>query len=1057
MGSFYEAPLSDLFDKLQEAIGDTYHLEKELGGGGMSRVFLAEEVSLARRVVIKVLPPQMAADVNRERFHREIQLAAKLQHPHVVQLLTAGSHGDLLYYVMPFIEGESLRAKLQREGELPIAESLRILKEVIDALAYAHAEGVVHRDIKPDNILLSRNHALVADFGVAKAVTASSGSSLTSLGVALGTPAYMSPEQAAADPHTDHRADIYAVGVLAYEMLSGQPPFTGPTPQAVMAAHMSDSPDPITKWRPAVSVELNDVVMRCLEKRAADRWQSATDLLPQFEVMTTPTGGMTPTGTAPMASVSAATMLRRSHPGRVLGLYAVGSLAVFGIAYLLMMQLGLPDWVLPAAGGLLAVGLPVMFFAARVERQHATTMMTAASSGVRSTNLSRHWLTWRTAMMGGAGAFTGLTVAVAIYMAMRVLGIGPVGTLTASGVLDEQDRLILADFDNRTSDSTLGETVTELFRIAIAQSTAVTVLEPRQLAGVLRLMERAADEPMNAALAHELAERQGLKAFITGDILPIGSGYVISARVVAALTGETLALAKETASGPDDIIQAVDDLSAQLRGRIGESLRTVRADPPLAQVTTGSMEALRIYIQARSIGNRVGDYERAVSLLDEAMQVDSQFAMAYRRQAAYLSNSGQGERADSAITRAYELRQRLTERERYLVEALYAFLVENDQLKSIERYETLLDKHPDDGTALNNLAINYRNYGRWSDAENLALRALANGPGAGQLYEGLIASQANQGKFAAAESTLAESDRINPGRPNVISQAARLASSQGDYDAAERHTRRLREEQRTSPRWQQNTAFRMATLSTVRGKLAEGNRWLRQGWDLLLERGIWDEERRESIAVQVRVENELHYAEYWHGLDTARMVATLEDLWQQYATDLKEEDLPYRDFARAFAHAGAPDRALEVLDEEKADVERDYDRAVISLYQGKPLEAAEQFRTLIENARSCKICNLFELGYTYDRAGNADSALTIYERYLNTPWLGRVGMDSQQLPIVLRRLGELYEQRGDKGNAVEYYRRFAELWENSDPELQPYVRDVRERIVQLTGERAGGG
>jgi serine/threonine-protein kinase len=216
----------------------------------MSRVFLAEETRLGRKVVIKVLPPEMGAGVNVERFGREIQLAAKLQHPHIVPLLTAGSHEDLLYYVMPYIEGESLRAKVAREGELPVAESLRILRDVLDALSYAHERRVVHRDIKPDNVMLSGKHALVTDFGVAKAVSASTGeSSLTSMGVALGTPAYMSPEQAAANPNVDHRADIYAIGALAYEMLCGQPPFAGPNPQAVLAAHVTETPEPVTSRR----------------------------------------------------------------------------------------------------------------------------------------------------------------------------------------------------------------------------------------------------------------------------------------------------------------------------------------------------------------------------------------------------------------------------------------------------------------------------------------------------------------------------------------------------------------------------------------------------------------------------------------------------------------------------------------------------------------------------------------------------------------------------------------------------------------------------------------
>src|SRR5207244_2376585 len=196
-----------LQDRLQSTLGDSYHLESELGGGGMSRVVLAQEVRLGRQVVVKVLPPEMAAGVSAERFEREIQLAAKLQHPHIVPLLTAGAKGELLYYVMPHIAGESLRARIAHERALPVGETVRILRDVSDALAYAHGHGIVHRDVKPDNVLLSGQHAPVTDFGVAKAVSSSSGAAtLTSLGMALGTPAYMAPEQAAGDPNVDHRA-----------------------------------------------------------------------------------------------------------------------------------------------------------------------------------------------------------------------------------------------------------------------------------------------------------------------------------------------------------------------------------------------------------------------------------------------------------------------------------------------------------------------------------------------------------------------------------------------------------------------------------------------------------------------------------------------------------------------------------------------------------------------------------------------------------------------------------------------------------------------------------
>ncbi len=294
--------MAEFSDRLQAALGTAYRLEKELGGGGMSRVFVAEETRLARRVVIKVLPPELAAEISVDRFNREIQLSASLQHPHIVPLLAAGGSADVLFYTMPFVEGEALRTRLAREGELPVRDAVRILKDVADALAYAHARGIVHRDIKPDNVLLSGNHAVVADFGVAKAVSQAKGQSgLTSVGVALGTPAYMAPEQAAGDPSVDHRADLYAFGAMAYEMLTGRAPFSGLAPHQMLAAHVTEPVVPITDRRPTIPPALADLVMACLAKNPADRPQSAQDVLQSLEVMATPSGSQAVT--SPVATV----------------------------------------------------------------------------------------------------------------------------------------------------------------------------------------------------------------------------------------------------------------------------------------------------------------------------------------------------------------------------------------------------------------------------------------------------------------------------------------------------------------------------------------------------------------------------------------------------------------------------------------------------------------------------------------------------------------------------------------------------------------------------------
>ncbi|HXG70714.1 MAG TPA: protein kinase [Gemmatimonadaceae bacterium] len=340
--------MTDLRATLERTLGDTYSVERELHGGAMSRVFVVMDRQHGREVVVKVLAAEVAAGVSAERFRREIQIAARLQHPHIVPVLSSGETGGAPFYTMPFVEGESLRARLARVGELPVEETVRILREVASALSYAHKQGVVHRDIKPDNIMISNDFALVTDFGVSKAMSESAtnpqSSTLTGLGVALGTPAYMSPEQAAADPAADHRTDIYAFGVMAYEMLTGSLPFAARSTQAMMAAHAVDKPEAVERRRPGIPRALAALVMRCLEKRPADRPQSASDLLqilgdPKLHdrraVGTAASGWRSPRVLAALAAVIA----------------VVGALAVVG------RQRGLPDQPRGVVGELSSVAV----------------------------------------------------------------------------------------------------------------------------------------------------------------------------------------------------------------------------------------------------------------------------------------------------------------------------------------------------------------------------------------------------------------------------------------------------------------------------------------------------------------------------------------------------------------------------------------------------------------------------------------------------------------------------------------------------------------------------
>ncbi len=277
--------MSDTFERLKAALADRYAIEHELGSGGMATVYLAEDLKHERKVAVKVLRPDLAAALGSERFLREIKIAAQLHHPHILPLHDSGEAHGFLYYVMPFVEGESLRDRLNREKQLPLDDALQIAREVADALGSAHSHDVVHRDVKPENILLEEGHAVVADFGIARAITAAGGEQLTETGLAIGTPAYMSPEQAAGGAEIDGRSDLYSLACVVYEMLAGEPPYTGPTPQAVFAKRLSEPVPHVSTLRETVPKPVEQTITRALAKAPADRFPTAAQFAEALAVV----------------------------------------------------------------------------------------------------------------------------------------------------------------------------------------------------------------------------------------------------------------------------------------------------------------------------------------------------------------------------------------------------------------------------------------------------------------------------------------------------------------------------------------------------------------------------------------------------------------------------------------------------------------------------------------------------------------------------------------------------------------------------------------------------
>jgi len=1039
-------------DRLTAALAGRYAIKRELGAGGMATVYLADDVRHRRQVAVKVLRPDLAATLGPERFFREIEIAAQLQHPHILPLLDSGQSDGFLFYVMPFVEGESLRERLTRVRELPIPEAVRLLRDVADALSHAHARGVVHRDIKPENVMLTGRHALVMDFGVAKAVSEAKGhSNLTTAGVALGTPAYMSPEQAAADPNVDHRADIYALGAMGYELVAGRPPFQGTTPQQLLAMHVTHEPDPVSRYRPGIPPALEAVLMRCLVKRAADRWQSADEIVERLEALGPTSGGATPTHTQPTTAVPMPNQWY-GHPVRTAGLFALASIAVLGAVYFLTIQLGLPDWVPWGALVLLALGLPIMVFTGVAERRRAKLKATGMWSLSGETGMHRH-MTWQKATRGGVMAFGGLGTLALVYTAMRLMGIGPVGTLVASGKLAARDKLIIADFENRTPDSTLGRSVTEAFRIDLSQSPVVSLVGATEVSGALQRMGRDPETRVDAAIAREVALREGAKAVVVGEISPVGKGLVLSARLVA-LDGAELVAVRETAADEGEILSAIDRLSKRVRERIGESLKTIRANEALEQVTTGSLEALRLYSEGARTADH-GENERGVVLLKQAVALDSSFAMAWRKLAVVLPRTGaSAEEALVAASKAYQYRQRLPDVERHHTEAFYFSQVLNDRERAISSYRAILEIKPDDPIAPINLA-NLRGLNRqWAEQERLARQAIEAGDDRGAApWNNLIGALLGQGKQAEAWKALDDWSRIDSGGTAALRMRSQMYASARRYDSAGAV---IAEYARTATEASdQSFALRLAgAVAEVEGRLAEGDRQRRANRALWERRGVsrWNlATSLDAAETTLRLRGDTREA--------ARMIE--QALAESPLTQLSPLDRPYLWLSSLYSQLGQPEKARRMIAEYKAaipDSLRRNDTGLegaegdLSLAEGRPRNALESYRRVWEQS-GCTNCALADIGRAFDALGETDSAIAYYRKGNENPaGVGIVFRDRRELASSYRRLGELYEAKGDKQAALDFYGRFTALWKNADTELQPQVAEVRRRMAKLAGE-----
>ena len=594
----------DIRDRLQGVLGPGFAVERELGGGGMSRVFVAEEIALGRRIVVKVLPPELAEGLSAERFTREMQLAARLQHPHIVPLLSTGAVG-LVYYTMPYVQGESVADRLVREGQLPIDAAVRIARETAQALHYAHEQGVVHRDIKPANILLSDGHAMITDFGIARAIGSAAGDWITATGISVGTPTYMSPEQAAGE-RADARSDVYSLGCVLYEMLAGEPPFTGPTAQAVIAKRMSSPPPRVSVVRGTVPAALEAALLTALATSPTDRFQSAAALARALDDAAL-------SGAAPTSAVERAAR-RGGRPRR-------WHVVVVGIA----------------AAAAIAVA------ASLTETRHEPSVSSSAD------RLAVFPFT-----VHGGGAYA----------------------------------------------ASLGDGMADLLSRNLDGLQQIRAVDPNTV--ITRTHRAIGDAELPAARARALSRELGAGQYVAGTVTMIGDRLRIQASLFAprgdsarspAAASDSGAVASASVEGDTtQLFALVDRLATDLVARRYRGPGSRLAET--AASTTTSLPALRSYLDAES-HLRNARFDKASAGYESAIAADSGFALAHYRLAVALGLHGDWWRAAPIAERALTLSQRLSARDRRLVEAYAAFV--RGQADSAERrYRAILAEYPDD-------------------------------------------------------------------------------------------------------------------------------------------------------------------------------------------------------------------------------------------------------------------------------------------------------------------------------------------------------------------------